>query len=73
MSVINDFIAYSYVVDGDKKSGDRVYSIVNRFHRNESQTQLFQNKVKDNVDKGQRVIKKAVAHLDQYNETKKKI
>ena len=47
MSVINDFIAYSYVVDGDKKSCDRVYSIVDRFHRNESQTLLFQNEAKD--------------------------
>ena len=36
-------------------------------------TKLFQNKVKDNVDKGQRVIKKSVGQLEQYNETKKKI
>lgn len=36
-------------------------------------TKQFQNKVKDNVDKGCRVIKKSVAQLDQYNETKKKI
>lgn len=36
-------------------------------------TKLFQNRVKENVDKGQQVIKKSVAQLDQYNETKKKI
>ena len=36
-------------------------------------TKQFQNKVKGNVDKGCRVIKKSVAQLDQYNETKKKI
>ena len=36
-------------------------------------TKLFQNKVKGNVDKGRQVIKKSVAQLDQYNETKKKL
>lgn len=36
-------------------------------------TKQFQNKVKGNVDKGCQVIKKSVAQLDQYNETKKKI
>ena len=36
-------------------------------------TKLFQNKTKENVDKGRQVIKKSVAQLEQYNETKKKI
>ena len=36
-------------------------------------TKMFQNKVKGNVDKGRQVIKKSVAQLTQYNETKKKI
>jgi hypothetical protein len=36
-------------------------------------TKMFQNKVKTNVDKGKQVIKKSVAQLDQYKETKKKI
>ena len=36
-------------------------------------TKTFQNKVKGNVDKGRQVIKKSVAQLEQYNETKKKI
>ena len=36
-------------------------------------TKAFQNKVKGNVDKGRQVIKKSVAQLEQYNETKKKI
>lgn len=36
-------------------------------------TKLFQNKTKENVDKGTQVIKKSVAQLEQYNETKKKI
>ena len=36
-------------------------------------TKKFQNKVKTNVDKGKQVIKKSVAQLDQYKETKKKI
>ena len=36
-------------------------------------TKMFQNKVKGNVDKGQQVIKKSVAQLNQYNEAKKKI
>lgn len=36
-------------------------------------TKQFQNKVKGNVDKGCQVIRKSVAQLDQYNETKKKI
>ena len=36
-------------------------------------TKQFQNKVKGNVDKGCQVIRKSVAQLDQYSETKKKI
>lgn len=36
-------------------------------------TKLFQNKTKENVDKGTQVIKKSVAQLEQYNEAKKKI
>ena len=36
-------------------------------------TKVFQNKTKDNVDKGRQVIKKSVAQLNQYNESKKKI
>ena len=36
-------------------------------------TKAFQNKVKDNVDKGRQVIKKSVGQLDQYNDMKKKI
>ncbi len=36
-------------------------------------TKLFQNKTKENVDKGRHVLKKSVAQLDQYNETKKTI
>jgi predicted transcriptional regulator len=36
-------------------------------------TKMFLNKVKTNVDKGKQVIKKSVAQLDQYKETKKKI
>lgn len=36
-------------------------------------TKLFQNKTKENVDKGRQVIKKSVVQLEQYNETKKKI
>ena len=36
-------------------------------------TKLFQNKTKENVDKGRQIIKKSVVQLEQYNETKKKI
>ena len=36
-------------------------------------TKVFQNKTKNNVDKGRQVIKKSVAQLTQYNESKKKI
>ena len=36
-------------------------------------TKSFQNKVRNNVDKGRLVLKKSVAQLTQYNETKKKI
>lgn len=36
-------------------------------------TKLFQNKTKENVDKGTQVIKKSVAQLELYNEAKKKI
>lgn len=36
-------------------------------------TKSFQNKVRNNVDKGRQVLKKSVAQLTQYNETKKKI
>ena len=36
-------------------------------------TKTFQNKLKNKVDKGQQVIKKSVAQLSQYNETKNKI
>ena len=36
-------------------------------------TKAFQNKVKNNVDKGRQVIKKSVVQLNQYNESKKKI
>lgn len=36
-------------------------------------TKAFQNKVKDNVDKGRQLIKKSVGQLDQYNEMKKKL
>ena len=36
-------------------------------------TKLFQNKTKENVDKGRQFLKKSVAQLEQYNETKKKI
>lgn len=37
------------------------------------ETKLFQRYVKDHVDKGVKVLKKSVAQLEQYNETKKKI
>ena len=36
-------------------------------------TKTFQNKVKDNVDKGRQVIKKSVGQLEQYNEAKNKV
>ena len=36
-------------------------------------TKAFQNKVKNNVDKGRQVIKKSVGQLEQYQETKKKL
>ena len=36
-------------------------------------TKAFQNKVKNNVDKGRQVIKKSVGQLEQYNETKNKV
>ena len=36
-------------------------------------TKAFQNKTKNNVDKGRQVIKKSVAQLNQYKESKKKI
>ena len=36
-------------------------------------TKVFQNKTKNNVDKGRQVIKKSVVQLNQYNESKKKI
>lgn len=36
-------------------------------------TKTFQNKLKNKVDKGQQVLKKSVAQLSQYNETKSKI
>ena len=36
-------------------------------------TKNFQNKMKGNVEKGRLVLKKSVAQLDQYNETKKKL
>ena len=36
-------------------------------------TKAFQNKVKNNVDKGRQVIKKSVEQLEQYNETKNKV
>ena len=36
-------------------------------------TKMFQNKLKNKVDKGQQVLKKSVAQLSQYNETKSKI
>ena len=36
-------------------------------------TKNFQNKVKENVDKGRQLIKKSVGQLDQYNEMKKKL
>lgn len=36
-------------------------------------TKMFQNKVKTNVDKGKQVIKKSVAQLEQYKETKRKV
>lgn len=36
-------------------------------------TKAFQNKAKNNVDKGRQLIKKSVAQLNQYNESKKKI
>ena len=36
-------------------------------------TKAFQNKVKENVDKGRQLIKKSVGQLDQYNEMKKKL
>lgn len=36
-------------------------------------TKTFQNKVKENVDKGRQLIKKSVGQLDQYNEMKKKL
>lgn len=35
-------------------------------------TKAFQNKAKNNVDKGRQLIKKSVAQLNQYNESKKK-
>ena len=36
-------------------------------------TKAFQNKVKGNVDKGRQVLKKYVAQLEQYKETKRKV
>lgn len=36
-------------------------------------TKSFQNKVKNNVDKGRQMIKKSVGQLEQYNETKNKV
>lgn len=36
-------------------------------------TKTFQSNVKDNVDKGQKVLKKSITQLEQYNETKKEI
>lgn len=36
-------------------------------------TKSFQNKVRNNVDKGRQVIKKSVGQLEQYNETKNKV
>lgn len=36
-------------------------------------TKTFQNKVKENVDKGRQVIKKSVGQLEQYNEAKNKV
>lgn len=36
-------------------------------------TKTFQNKVKENVDKGRQLIKKSVGQLNQYNEMKKKL
>ena len=36
-------------------------------------TKAFQNKVKNNVDKGRQVIKKSVGQLEQYNEAKNKV
>lgn len=33
-------------------------------------TKAFQNKVRNNVDKGRQVIKKSVGQLEQYNEAK---
>jgi len=36
-------------------------------------TKAFQNKVRNNVDKGRQVIKKSVGQLEQYNETKNKV
>ena len=36
-------------------------------------TKSFQNKVKNNVDKGRQVIKKSVGQLEQYNEAKNKV
>lgn len=34
-------------------------------------TKVFQKKTQDNVEKGQRVIKKSVGQLEQYNDVKK--
>ncbi len=36
-------------------------------------TKAFQNKVRNNVDKGRQVIKKSVGQLEQYNESRKKV
>lgn len=36
-------------------------------------TKAFQNKVRNNVDKGRQVIKKSVGQLEQYNEAKNKV
>lgn len=36
-------------------------------------TKAFQNKVRENVDKGRQVIKKSVGQLEQYQDAKKKL
>ena len=36
-------------------------------------TKVFQNKVRENVDKGRQVIKKSVGQLEQYQDAKKKL
>ena len=36
-------------------------------------SKAFQNKVRDNVDNGRKVIKKSVGQLTQYNEAKNKV